>query len=96
VEEWDFNMKNYYIKLITISIMGLTLLSGCAASSYDEDLDGVINRKDLCLGTPKKAKVDKYGCALDDDKDGVINLFDKCPNTPFTDLTDSKGCSIKS
>ena len=88
-------MKKNYFKFTAILLLGSFVFSGCAASSYDEDLDGVQNRKDLCLGTPKKAKVDKYGCALDDDKDGVINLFDQCPNTPFTDLINSKGCSIK-
>ena len=85
----------HFFNISLIFILGSFVFTGCAASSYDEDLDGVQNRKDLCLGTPKKAKVDKYGCALDDDKDGVINLFDQCPNTPFTDLINSKGCSIK-
>ncbi|MEA1914739.1 MAG: thrombospondin type 3 repeat-containing protein [Campylobacterota bacterium] len=88
-------MLAQYLKLIILPILGITLLSGCATSSYDEDLDGVKNKKDLCLGTPQKAIVDKYGCALDNDKDGVIDLFDQCPNTPFIDLTNAKGCSIK-
>ena len=83
------------LKYFTIVLFAL-VLSGCAVSMYDEDLDGIQNNKDLCLGSPKTAKVDQYGCSLDSDMDGVLNIYDKCPNTLFIDLVDSKGCKIKS
>lgn len=86
--------KSNLIKLLTLSIL-LSLFSGCAtASMYDEDLDGVKNNKDICLGTPKNVTVNKYGCALDTDKDGVLNIYDKCPNSLFTDIVNSTGCLV--
>ena len=43
----------------------------------DSDGDGVVDRKDLCQGTPKNVKVDNKGCALDGDEDGVPDYKDK-------------------
>jgi len=88
-------MKNIFnvTKLFSAGIL-LVTLSGCASIMYDEDLDGVQNNKDVCLGTPKTAKVDKYGCALDSDKDGVLDIYDKCPHTKFNDIVNSFGCKI--
>jgi hypothetical protein len=82
-------MKN----LLSLLIAGI-VFSGCAATMYDEDLDGVKNNKDICLGTPQNTKVDKYGCAGDSDFDGVLDIYDQCKNTVFTAIVDSKGCAI--
>jgi len=83
--------KNKFKLLISLVI--LISFSGCASSMYDEDFDGVVNNKDVCLGTPKTVKVDKYGCALDSDHDGVLDIYDRCPNTPFADMVNSIGCT---
>ncbi len=87
-------MKNLLnIKKLSTTLIALFLFSGCATTSmYDEDFDGVKNNKDICLGTPKNIKVNKFGCALDSDKDGVLDIYDKCPNSKFTDLVNSTGC----
>ncbi len=83
-------MNNIFkISIITASLI---VFSGCAATIYDEDLDGVQNNKDICLGTPRYSKVTKYGCALDTDNDGVLDIYDKCPNSIFTDIVDATGC----
>jgi len=89
-------MKNKLnlMKLLTVSIL-LSLFTGCATTSmYDEDLDGVKNNKDICLGTPKNVIVDKYGCSNDSDMDGVLDIYDKCKNSLFTDIVNSTGCKI--
>ena len=80
--------------IVKSTIVGFLLISfgGCAAVTYDEDLDGVKNNRDLCLGTPKNTKVDKYGCGVDSDFDGVLDIYDKCPDTKFTEQVDSTGC----
>jgi len=62
--------------------------------SVDTDGDGVPNYNDACPGTPKGAKVDKFGCPLDEDKDGVHDYLDVCPNTPFGIEVDADGCPI--
>lgn len=86
-------MKTIFLNLL-IFIFSMFLLNGCAAITYDEDLDGIQNNKDLCLGTPKNIKVDKYGCALDSDFDGVLDVYDQCPNTKFSDMVNSLGCKL--
>ena len=83
-------MKN----ILSLLIAGI-IFSGCAASMYDEDFDGVKNNKDVCLGTPQNTQVDKYGCAIDSDNDGVLDIYDQCKNTLFTVIVDAKGCAVK-
>jgi outer membrane protein OmpA-like peptidoglycan-associated protein len=62
----------------------------------DQDLDGVRDWLDKCLGTPIGARVDKNGCPLDGDVDGVFDGLDKCPDTPKGCKVDKTGCSIDS
>ena len=64
--------------------------------SEDTDMDGVVDRKDKCPGTPKGAVVDEYGCPLDADGDGVFDGIDKCPDTPKKAKVDKKGCPLDS
>jgi outer membrane protein OmpA-like peptidoglycan-associated protein len=62
----------------------------------DSDKDGVFDSMDICGGTPRESKVDKYGCPVDSDKDGVIDYKDKCPNTAVGISVDKKGCPLDS
>jgi len=54
----------------------------------DTDLDGVPDRKDKCVNTPRGARVQpvtnaaRAGCPIDTDNDGVWDGLDQCPNTP--------------
>ncbi len=59
---------------------------------YDSDLDGVIDAKDKCPGTPAGVTVDSKGCPIDSDKDGVADYLDKCPGTPAGVKVDVNGC----
>lgn len=59
----------------------------------DADMDGVIDKKDKCPGTPAGVKVDENGCPLDSDGDGVADHIDDCPNE--AGLTSLKGCPDK-
>ena len=60
--------------------------------AVDMDGDGVFDRIDRCVDTPKGCAVDRYGCTLDSDGDGVCDGLDKCPNTPAGMKVDSHGC----
>lgn len=63
----------------------------------DSDKDGVFDRFDRCVGTPRGSKVDKNGCPVDSDHDGVLDYKDKCPNTPPKGVTvDAHGCPLDS
>jgi outer membrane protein OmpA-like peptidoglycan-associated protein len=63
----------------------------------DSDRDGVFDRYDRCVATPRGAKVDKNGCPLDSDKDGVVDYKDKCPGTPpLGVMVDAHGCPLDS
>ncbi|MFM7024341.1 MAG: hypothetical protein ACKOXB_15320 [Flavobacteriales bacterium] len=42
----------------------------------DKDADGVLDKADLCAGTPAGTKVDDKGCPLDKDGDGVPDYLD--------------------
>jgi outer membrane protein OmpA-like peptidoglycan-associated protein len=61
---------------------------------FDNDGDGVKNRKDKCPYTPVGALVDKYGCPIDSDGDGVTDDKDLCPNTPQGVTVDANGCPV--
>jgi len=58
----------------------------------DYDGDGVWDRLDRCLSTPKGCRVDETGCSLDGDNDGVCDGLDNCPNTPPGMVVDENGC----
>jgi len=60
----------------------------------DQDLDGVADLLDKCLGTDTGLEVDEKGCALnqiDTDEDGVYDDLDVCPDTPEFELNNVKG-----
>ena len=63
------------------------------AGTRDGDGDGVPDRIDRCVNTPKGATVDEWGCETDSDGDGVPDGLDKCPNTPKGEKVDKNGCS---
>ena len=45
----------------------------------DADLDGIMDKRDRCPGTPENAPIDKRGCPTDSDKDGVADYLDAEP-----------------
>lgn len=57
----------------------------------DSDSDGVSDFIDKCAGTPKKAKVDEFGCPLDGDNDNVGNYKDQEPNSAPNAIVDTSG-----
>lgn len=64
----------------------------------DSDGDGVEDRFDSCLSTPRGAEVDRQGCSRDGDSDGVPNGLDDCPGTMVgaRHLVDIHGCPVDS
>lgn len=79
--------------------MGLNIVWGW--KNHDKDKDGVLDKLDMCLNTPKeinglKVEVDALGCPKDEDGDGVPDCQDECPGTPYQayGLIDTKGCPI--
>ncbi len=74
--------------------MGLNIVWGW--KDRDRDKDGVKDKIDMCLGTPKEVRVDVLGCPLDSDGDGVPDYMDECVETPVAayGLIDEKGCPI--
>ncbi len=68
----------------------------CFPITTDDDVDGLPDIIDLCLGTPLFEETDEDGCScgqLDGDFDGVDNCEDFCPDSPFNVLVDFLGCS---
>lgn len=63
--------------------------------AVDMDGDGVWDRVDDCVSTPKGCVVDQWGCSVDSDGDGVCDGVDECPNTPKGVKVDKKGCSAE-
>ena len=61
--------------------------------AVDMDGDGVFDRIDHCVNTPKGCVVDAWGCGTDADGDGVCDGLDQCANTPHGDVVDAHGCS---
>src|SRR5262245_66443656 len=49
--------------------------------AVDMDGDGVFDRVDNCVNTPKGCTVDQWGCETDSDGDGVWDGLDQCPTT---------------
>jgi outer membrane protein OmpA-like peptidoglycan-associated protein len=72
----------------------LSLAFGGKQAPKDADMDGVVNKSDLCPNTPAGDKVDANGCSLpkDSDRDGVTDDKDRCPNTPAGTKVDANGC----
>jgi len=60
--------------------------------AVDMDGDGVFDRVDNCVNTPKGCTVDAWGCQTDADQDGVCDGVDRCPNTPNGMKVDAEGC----
>lgn len=60
----------------------------------DADGDGVPDADDRCPATPKKARVDEFGCPLDTDGDGVYDGIDTCAGTPAGVAVDAYGCPL--
>ena len=61
--------------------------------AVDMDGDGVFDRVDHCVSTPKGCTVDQWGCHSDADGDGVCDGVDRCPSTPAGAKVDPAGCS---
>jgi OOP family OmpA-OmpF porin len=61
--------------------------------AVDMDGDGVFDRVDHCVNTPRGCVVDAYGCQTDGDGDGVCDGIDRCPSTPAGEKVDEYGCS---
>lgn len=72
----------------------LSFAFGGKKAPKDSDMDGVVNKSDLCPNTPAGDAVDANGCSLpkDSDGDGVTDNLDKCPNTPAGTKVDASGC----
>lgn len=62
--------------------------------SKDSDLDGVLDKQDVCPDTPAGVMVDDAGCPLDTDGDGVFDGLDKCDATPAGAQVDFSGCPL--
>lgn len=62
----------------------------------DRDGDGVLDRADLCPGTPAGAAVNAQGCQPDADGDRVPDVADRCANTPAGTPVDASGCPLDS
>ena len=60
--------------------------------AVDMDDDGVFDRVDHCVNTPKGCTVDQYGCESDADQDGVCDGLDDCPDTPAGVKVTVRGC----
>jgi OmpA-OmpF porin, OOP family len=58
----------------------------------DYDGDGVWDRVDHCVDTPRGCTVDQFGCSSDSDGDGVCDGLDLCPHTPAGKQVDEHGC----
>ena len=61
--------------------------------AVDMDGDGVFDRVDHCINTPKGCTVDAYGCSIDTDGDGVCDGLDECANTPRGEKVNAHGCA---
>jgi OmpA-OmpF porin, OOP family len=60
--------------------------------AVDMDEDGVFDRLDNCVDTPRGCAVDPHGCTLDGDADGVCDGIDQCPSTPAGMKVNRQGC----
>ena len=62
----------------------------------DRDGDGVIDSRDECPSTPRRAAVDSRGCPSDTDGDGIPDGLDRCLGTPRSVSVDDDGCPLDS
>lgn len=65
-----------------------------AIDNGDYDKDGVSDKRDNCLGTPKGVKVNNDGCEIDTDLDGVPDHRDAEPKSVNGALVDGNGVTI--
>jgi outer membrane protein OmpA-like peptidoglycan-associated protein len=81
----------------TSNDMFFTIMGGISYSfltEFDSDGDDVLDSEDNCPNTPKRVKVDEFGCPLDEDNDGVPDYLDECPGTPVGAGVDIRGCAL--
>lgn len=82
----------YHMKGVNLAF-GLSIVWG-TNKKRDSDKDGVLDKWDMCPGTPKGVRVDTLGCPLDSDGDGVPDYMDECIETPGAAYgwVDEHGC----
>lgn len=80
--------------------VGVNWIFGFNKRRWDDDKDGVMNKRDKCPNTmPEEFEyVDKSGCVPDTDGDGVPDYKDECPDTPSEAIgfISEKGCPLDS
>lgn len=87
LDGFESNTNNTLVQdMYGYSSIGFTYVFGMR----DCDHDGVVNKDDICPGTPYGMPVDIKGCITDADGDGIIDTEDKCPTVVGTIAT--KGC----
>jgi outer membrane protein OmpA-like peptidoglycan-associated protein len=72
--------------------IGVSYITG---TNPDNDKDGIKDKGDKCLGTPKGEPADADGCSAsqrDTDHDGVKDNVDKCSDSPAGSAVDATGC----
>ena len=86
----------YQLKTFNVAL-GFSIVWG-TNPKRDADRDGVKDKYDMCLGTPRGVKVDKLGCPLDSDGDGIPDYLDSCQVTSEKayGYIDSIGCPFDS
>jgi OOP family OmpA-OmpF porin len=65
---------------------------GLGTFARDSDFDGVPDKRDGCMDTPRGARVDLAGCPIDGDAEGVYDGLDECAGTPPGAAVDARGC----
>ena len=96
----------YLVAMAALLVVGLACTPAFAQQSnvdpqapcfrwpaVDMDGDGVFDRVDHCVNTPKGCTVDQWGCESDADEDGVCDGLDRCPGTPPGMKVDRDGCA---
>ncbi len=100
--EWRTRFELYNTMTYTDQIASLALQYAFGKEPYvmpipapverDSDSDGVLNKYDVCQGTPAGQSVNSRGCPLDSDGDSVADDLDSCRNSPRGAIADASGC----